>query len=533
MTVSAVGYVINPHEIIFENAIIVTPDEIRDESIHVFIVLKDGIYNCRIPEAVHFIEEFPRTLVRKMKKFDFYKEVLNMQTKVQTNPSINKQENNLISRLALFFAGIAEKWLPDSFVFAVILTIITFLGGIVVNEKSPIDMVTYWGDGFWGLLTFTAQIITTFVMSYALALTKPVSRLLENIAGKCKSPNSAILLVTFTSLAASLISWAFGLVVAGIIAKLVAKKVRDVDYRVLVAAGYSGFVLWEGGLSSSPALFVATKDHIFQDQIGIIPTSETLFSALNIAIVVVVFFTLPFIMKLIHPARKEERFIIDPTLLDDSIEEDNEQTNFVNDKLEKNRIITVVGGILGLSYLVIHFSKNGFSLDLNTVNLMFLTLVLLLFGNVRELVKGLMKSAGSVGQFALQYPFYAGIMGMMSASGLAEWLSNFFTKFSTSETLPLFTFWAAGFLNMFIPSGGGQWAVQAPIAIPAALEMGVDPAKIVMAVAWGDAWTNMIQPFWAIPLLAIAGLRIRDIMGFTTITLIYVGVVTSIFMLIL
>lgn len=182
---------------------------------------------------------------------------------------------------------------------------------------------------------------------------------------------------------------------------------------------------------------------------------------------------------------------------------------------------------------MIHFSKNGFSLDLNTVNLMFLTLVLLLFGNVRELVKGLMKSAGSVGQFALQYPFYAGIMGMMSASGLAEWLSNFFTKFSTSETLPLFTFWAAGFLNMFIPSGGGQWAVQAPIAIPAALEMGVDPAKIVMAIAWGDAWTNMIQPFWAIPLLAIAGLRIRDIMGFTTITLIYVGVVTSIFMLIL
>ncbi|MBB6284963.1 short-chain fatty acid transporter [Geobacillus subterraneus] len=455
-----------------------------------------------------------------------------MEAKVQTDMSMEKQENNLIAKLALFFAKIAERWLPDSFVFAVVLTFVTFLGGLLINGKSPIEMITYWGDGLWGLLAFTAQVITTFVMSYALALTKPVSQLLEKIAGKCHSPNSAILLVTFTSLAASFISWAFGLVVAGIIAKLVAKKVRDVDYRVLVAAGYSGFVIWQGGLSSSAALFVATKGHVFEDQIGVIPTSETIFSAVNMAIILVVFFTLPFIMKLIHPAKKENRFLIDPNLLEDSIDEPQEQSNFINDKIEKSRLITVAAGILGLIYLVIHFSKNGFSLDLNTVNLMFLTLALLLFGNVRELGIGLVKSSNSVSQIILQYPFYAGIMGMMSSSGLAQWLSDVFTKFSTSETLPLFTFWSAGFLNLFIPSGGGQWVVQAPIALPAALEMGVDPAKMVMAVAWGE-WSNMIQPFWAIPLLAIAGLRIRDIMGFTTITFLYVGIVASVFLYVL
>ncbi|AMV10634.1 MULTISPECIES: short-chain fatty acid transporter [Geobacillus] len=455
-----------------------------------------------------------------------------MEAKVQTNMSMEKQENNLIAKLALFFAKIAERWLPDSFVFAVVLTFVTFLGGLLINGKSPIEMITYWGDGLWGLLAFTAQVITTFVMSYALALTKPVSRLLEKIAGKCHTPNSAILLVTFTSLAASFISWAFGLVVAGIIAKLVAKKVRDVDYRVLVAAGYSGFVIWQGGLSSSAALFVATKGHVFEDQIGVIPTSETIFSMVNMAIILVVFFTLPFIMKLIHPAKKEDRFLIDPNLLEDSIDEPQEQSNFINDKIEKSRLITVAAGILGLIYLIIHFSKNGFSLDLNTVNLMFLTLALLLFGNVRELGIGLVKSSNSVSQIILQYPFYAGIMGMMSSSGLAQWLSDVFTKFSTSETLPLFTFWSAGFLNLFIPSGGGQWVVQAPIALPAALEMGVDPAKMVMAVAWGE-WSNMIQPFWAIPLLAIAGLRIRDIMGFTTITFLYVGIVASVFLYVL
>ncbi|WP_423802541.1 short-chain fatty acid transporter [Neobacillus sp. SAB-20_R2A] len=445
--------------------------------------------------------------------------------------SLNNQ-NNIVAKVGLFFAKIAERWLPDAFVFAVLLTVITFLGGMFITDKSPVDMAIYWGDGFWGLLTFTAQIITTFIMSYALALTKPVSKTLESIAGICKTPTSAILLVTFTSLFASLISWAFGLVVAGIIAKLVAKKVRDVDYRVLVAAGYSGFVIWEGGLSSSPALFVATKDHVFQDKIGIIPTSETLFSPLNLAIVIITFFTLPFIMKLVHPKRKEDRFIIDQKLLEDKIEVDTKdsETNYLNDKLEKSRLITVFGGLLGLSYLINHFVKNGFSLDLNTVNLIFLTFALLLYGNVRDLGKGILKASGSVGQFALQYPFYAGIMGMMGASGLALWISDLFTDISTSNTLPLFTFWAAGLLNMFIPSGGGQWAVQAPMIIPAALEMGVEPAKVVMAVAWGDAWTNMIQPFWAIPLLAIAGLKIRDIMGFTVITLVYTGIIISVCM---
>lgn len=446
-----------------------------------------------------------------------------------------KNNDNLIAKIALFFARVAERWLPDAFVFAVILTLITFVGGVLITDSSPYDMVLHWGDGFWGLLTFTAQIITTFIMSYALALTKPVSRMLEKIASYCKTPTTAIIIVTFTALLASLFSWAFGLVVAGIMAKLVGRKVQDVDYRVLVAAGYSGFVIWEGGLSSSPALFVATQDHNFQDMVGLIPTSDTLLSVLNIVAVCVIFFTLPFVMMLIHPKRKSERFIIDQKLLEEeTLEEESkiQAGNAPNDKLDKSRLIVSLGGLLGLFYLGNHFYFNGFSLDLNTVNLIFLTFALLLYGNVRELAIGLKKASGSVGQFALQYPFYAGIMGMMTTSGLAVWLSNFFASISTDKTLPLFTFLASGLLNMFVPSGGGQWAIQAPIFLPTAMEMGVEPAKVVLAVAWGDAWTNMVQPFWAVPLLAIAGLKIRDIMGFTMITLIYTGIILmSIFLI--
>lgn len=451
-----------------------------------------------------------------------------MEPVVNQKKQQNETKDNMVGRLAMFFARIAERWLPDAFVFAVILTLITFAGGVFITKNSPFDMVLFWGDGFWALLTFTAQIITTFIMSYALALTPPVQRILENIARKCTTPNMAIMVVTFTALAASLISWAFGLVVAGIIAKLVGRQVKDVDYRVLVAAGYSGFVIWEGGLSSSPALFVATAGHTFEEMVGIIPTSETLFSLINIVLVVVIFFTLPFVMKLIHPKKKEDRFIIDQELLKDPVVEDNVQdNNGPNDKLDRSRAIVIIGGLFGLIYLGNHFYTNGFALDLNTVNLIFLTSALLLYGNVRELGKGLIKASGSVGQFALQYPFYAGIMGMMTASGLALWLSNLFATISTDQTLPFFTFLASGLVNMFVPSGGGQWAIQAPIFLPTAVEMGVDPAKIVLAVAWGDAWTNMIQPFWAIPLLAIAGLKIRDIMGFTVITLLYTGIIIS------
>lgn len=447
------------------------------------------------------------------------------------NQANKTPKENIIAKIASFFAKVAEKWLPDAFVFAVFLTVIAFFSGIFVTKASPMDMVVYWGDGMWGLLTFTAQIITTFVFSYALALTKSVSKVLQALSGKCKTPTSAILLVTFTALTASLISWAFGLVVAGIMAKLVGKKVRNVDYRVLVAAGYSGFLIWEGGLSSSPALFVATEGHVFQDLLGVVPTSETLFSTLNIVIVLIIFFTLPFIMNLIHPKDIKKRFLIDPNLLEDDIEnktENVEQTNYPNDKMERSRIVLIIGGLLGLSYLINHFVSKGFDLDLNTVNLIFLVAALFLFSNVRELSDGLLKSVGSVGQFALQYPFYAGIMGMLGASGLAAKLSDFFIEISTSQTLGLWTFLSAGLLNVFIPSGGGQWAVQGPIVIPAALEMNVDVSKVIMAVAWGDSWTNMIQPFWAIPLLAIAGLKIRDIMGYTMIALIYSGIIISI-----
>ncbi len=452
--------------------------------------------------------------------------------KKQQRPHVQSNDN-FVAKSGQFFAKIAERYLPDAFVFAILLTVVVFVLGLIINKQTPWQMATYWGDGLWGLITFTGQIMTTFVMSYALALTPPVARFLEKIAKKCRTPAHAIIVVTFAAIGASLISWAFGLVVGGIMAKLVGRQVKDVDYRVLVASAYSGYVVWHGGLSSSSALFVATEGHAFEDIAGIIPTSETILSPINLTIVITISLTLPFVMKLLHPKKMEDRFIIDQKLLEDKLEKQEEtKTKALNDKLDSSRLIVNIGGILGLVYLFNHFFIAGGGLDLNIVNLLFITFVLLLYRNTKELGSGLIKASGSVGQLALQYPFYAGIMGMMGASGLAAWFSDIFIKISTEKTLLLFTFLSAGVVNMFIPSGGGQWSVQAPIFIPVADALGVDLGKIVTAIAWGDGWTNMIQPFWAVPLLAIAGLRIRDIMGFTFVTLIYTGVIISAAMLI-
>lgn len=445
----------------------------------------------------------------------------------QKQPQL-KNEDNFIAKGGQFFAKIAEKYLPEAFVFAILLTVLVFILGMVIQQQTPWQMVIHWGDGFWNLITFTGQVMTTFVMSFALALTPPVARLLEKIAKMCKTPGQAILTVTFAAIGASLISWAFGLVVGGIISKLVGRQVKDVDYRVLVASAYSGYVVWHGGLSSSAGLFVATEGHIFSDMIGVIPTSETMGSALNLTIVLVISATLPFVMKLMHPKRLEDRYIIDQKLLEDKLEKEEEtstEKKNLNDKLNSSRLIVNIGGVLGLVYLFNHFVIQGSGLDLNIVNFIFITFVLLFYRNTKELGVGLVKASGSVGQLALQYPFYAGIMGMMAASGLAIWISDIFISIATDQTLPVLAFLAAGVVNMFVPSGGGQWAIQAPIFLPAAQALGVDPAKIVTAIAWGDSWTNMIQPFWAIPLLAIAGLRIKDIMGFTFVTLIYTGII--------
>ncbi|ALM53932.1 short-chain fatty acid transporter [Halomonas huangheensis] len=420
---------------------------------------------------------------------------------------------------------LVERYLPDPYIFVLLLTLIAAAAAIAIERQSPMAVLTYWGDGFWSLLSFSMQMLLVLVTGFMLASSPPVKRLLSRLAGLANNAGAAIILVTLVSLAASWINWGFGLVVGALFAKELARQIK-VDYRLLVASAYSGFVVWHGGLAGSVPLTIATDGHFSMEQIGIIGTSETIFSAFNLLIVAALFVSVPLVNRMMLPSERESVYI-DPTLLGEESDSTRPRLTRPAERLENSITLALLVGVPGLIYLVSYFIGGG-GLNLNVVNFMFLFLAIVLHRTPQSLLNSLHEGIKGGAGIVIQFPFYAGIMAIMIQSGLAETMSQAMISFATEKTLPFWTFISAGIVNMFVPSGGGQWAVQAPVVIPAAQALGVDIPRAAMAVAWGDAWTNLLQPFWALPVLGIAGLKAKDIMGFCLIQLIITGIIISI-----
>lgn len=438
----------------------------------------------------------------------------------------------MLTKAAKPLVKLVDRYLPDPYIFVLLLTLVVMISAVVAEQKTPMDVINYWGDGFWALLSFSMQMLLVLVAGFMLASSPPIKKLLDAIAGFAKSAPQAIILVTLVSLAASWINWGFGLVVGALFAKALARKVR-VDYRLLVASAYSGFVVWHGGLAGSIPLTIATAGHFAEAQIGIIPTSETIFASFNLLLVLILFVVMPLVNRFMLPEDKDSIYI-DPKALEDVSSEESNTAHTSNammrpaDKLENSRLLGWSVGGAGLVYLGYYFAVQGGSLNLNLVNFLFLFLAIVLHQTPRSLLLSLNEAIKGGAGIVIQFPFYAGIMAVMMQSGLAQSISEGFVAIASAESLPFWSFISAGIVNIFVPSGGGQWAVQAPIMLPAAEALGADVARVAMAVAWGDAWTNLIQPFWALPVLAIAGLKARDIMGFCLMQLIITGVIISI-----
>lgn len=303
---------------------------------------------------------------------------------------------------------------------------------------------------------------------------------------------------------------------------------------MLVASAYSGFVIWHAGVSGSIPLALATpgKEALAAATSGAvtepISTSMTIFAPYNLVICLVILVCLPIINAKMHPL-PEHTVTIDKTLLKDETKE-KKIISTPAEKIENSMIMSLLVVAVGLIFLVNYFMTNGFNLSLNIVNLIFLIAGIIFHKTPINYVNAIAEATGGAAGILLQFPFYGGIMAIMTAvsadgASLAGAISTWFVSVATDITFPLFTFLSAGIVNFFVPSGGGQWAVQGPIMMPAGLELGVSPAITGMAIAWGDAWTNMIQPFWALPALGIAGLSARDIMGYCLITLFFTGIV--------
>lgn len=421
---------------------------------------------------------------------------------------------------------LVDRYLPDPYIFVLLLTMVAAACAMGFEQRSPLEVVRMWGDGFWSLLTFAMQMLLVLLTGHMLASTPLVKRGLTSLASLAKGPGGAIILVTVVSLAASWINWGFGLVVGALFAKEIARQVR-VDYRLLVASAYSGFLIWHGGLAGSIPLTIATEGHFTADKIGVISTSDTIFALFNIAIVIALFIAVPLINRLMLPSESESIYV-DPALLVEPEIDASLTTDRPADKLENSRTISWIIGLSGLAFLFDYYVIRRAGLNLNVINFTFLFLAIVLHGTPRRLLISLNEAIKGGAGIVIQFPFYAGIMAIMVQSGLAASLSEWLVSFATATTLPFWTFLSAGLVNIFVPSGGGQWAVQSPVVIAAVQSLDADMARAAMAVAWGDSWTNMLQPFWALPVLAIAGLKAKDIMGYCLIQLVVSGIIISV-----
>ena len=446
--------------------------------------------------------------------------------------------------LSNFFVRLMNKWLPDSFIFCVLLTIVVFIFAMPAAGAGPLMLINAWGTGFWGLLAFSMQMAMVIVTGSAFATSPAIKKFLQKLAGLCKTPAQGIMMTALISAIVTYVNWGAGLIVGALIGREIAKKIKNVDYRLLIASAYSTFVIWHPAISGSIPLALNTASNLDPEAgmantggavTELIPLTETIFAPWNQITIWVIVVVLIFVMAAIHP-KPEDVVTIDPAKLVDE-ERVYEKATTPATKMEQGRILTWIIGIAGIIYIIYHFIQVGGvlnGLDLNSVNFIFLIVGLLLHGTPIRYVHAVGDAAAGTAGVMLQFPFYAGIQALMIFNGgttgtsLAAVISNFFVNISTTVTFPIFTYIAAGVVNFFVPSGGGQWAVQGPIMMPAGLGIGVKPAITAMAIAWGDAWTNLIQPFWALPALAIAGLGVRDIMGYCALALIFSGIITCI-----
>lgn len=432
----------------------------------------------------------------------------------------------MITRLAAFFDRLMREYTPDPFLLCLFLTLVILGMGVFLTPASSKDMVLYWGSGFWGLIPFTLQMVMILVGGYIIAIAPPSKRFLAYIASCVSTPGQAVVVITLVALVASYLNWGLGLVVGGILCREIYKVLPQANYRLLVASSYSGFLVWHGGLSGSIPLVIATPGH-FAEKLtnGTIPVTETLLSPLNIAAVLGMFVILPISNWFLDRISPQGAPVI---LQETPVQQKKSQERMMPAEwLENSRLFSLLISAMGFFYIGVQIYDESFSFTLNDINFTLLFAAIFLHGTPRSLLNAITEASSKVGPILLQFPFYAGLMGMISMSGLAGLISNWFVQYASVETFPLLTFYSASVLNLFIPSGGGQWAIQGPVVLDAAVKMGADLPRTAMAVAWGDAWTNLLQPFWALPVLAIAGLHLREIMGYCVALLFITGAYLS------
>ena len=447
---------------------------------------------------------------------------------------------NFIARIGTACHRFSMKYTPDASVFTIGLTLAALLLGIALAKRTPLQMIEYWGQGFWELLTFAMQMSLIIITGSAVAHSPLMKRLIRWLAASPMTGRQAVWLISMISILISYLHWGLSLIIGALLAREMAKQLRlrkiPFEYSLIAAGGYLGLMTYPGMLSASVGLSIATPGHFLEAEMGIVPMSHYMDNFTNIFVTVAFLMLTPMIAALMHPA--DEDFApmegltpMDPETLRLLDTEDvpiakRPKNPSMGDRLTYSRTIAWCTGLLGMFYACHVFAKRGFTaLDINMVNFIFMFLGILLYRDPASYVRAVRAAASGASGVILQFPFYAGIMGMIHYSGLVDILTAGIVSISNETTFYLWTFLSSSMINLFVPSGGGQWTLQGPAVVASAKLMDADLVKASLMVAYGDAWTNMIHPFWAIALLDLTDLKAKDIMGYTTAIMLCTGVV--------
>ncbi|NEV93649.1 short-chain fatty acid transporter [Psychroflexus sp. YR1-1] len=441
----------------------------------------------------------------------------------------------MIARLELFFA----KFLPSPFTLSILLTLVTLVSAVCFGDFSGeanqvVSTFHAWQSGLWNqeLLVFGYQMMLILVLGHVLVLSSPVNKLLEFITQGAVDTKRAVVLVSVSTMLMGFFNWGLGLIFGAILARKIGEKSArenlNINYPLIAALGYSGMMIWHGGISGSAPLKAAEEGHLHSIMNKIpsglpaeISTSETIFSSSNLIIFGIILLVVPLIFRAIK-RRSNSKYEVSSlyTFSPSKSVETPDRVNFKEESahiLERNNLLTLgFGGLITLCFFVV-YGEDLLRLNItpNLLNFLMLGLGVLFHKSISQYLGSLAEAIKGASGILIQFPLYFGIIGVMKESGLAVSFAQFFVDISTEATLPIFTFISSGIVNIFVPSGGGQWAIQGPIALESASKLGVPIPKIIMALSYGDQVTNMLQPFWALPLLAITKLKASDIFPFT------------------
>ena len=439
-------------------------------------------------------------------------------------------DTGLLSRVGAVLTRFARGYMPSPFALALVLTFIAFAAALVHTGGDVSGVLVAWveGDGkirgFWSLLAFGMQMCLILVTGHALASSPPVSRALDRLTALASTPRRAIWVVAATAMLLALVNWGLVLIGGALMARRVGLRARregiSVHYPILVAAGYCGLLVWHGGLSGSAPLKVTSEADLLQvmspeafEALGVIGLERTILRPTNLVANAALLVLVPWLLvRMMPPAGRRQAATGDSE--DDASSPDAPTDTFAA-RVDGARIIAALALLMGVATWLLLVAPRGLGrLNPDLVNFLFLFLGLALHGSPRAYAQAVGRAAGGCSGIILQFPFYAGIMGLLAGSGLLLSAARTLAE-SGSEVLPVASFYAAGLINLFVPSGGGQWAVQGPVLMEAAYQAGMPPERLVLALSYGDQWTNMLQPFWALPLLAITKVEARDIVGYT------------------